>query len=64
MNNIEDVISWFNANRFIINPLITIAVVGGRFNGARILAMLIQFNKNDVKRIYTSKSQYLSYLRS
>lgn len=64
MENLNDVIQWFDNNRFIINPLITIAVVGGRYNGARILAILILNNKNQPKRKYNSKANYINYLRS
>ena len=63
MDNLKDVINWFESNRFIINPLITIAVIG-LYNAPRILAILINEDKNDIKRIYTSKSSYLEYLRS
>lgn len=64
METLHDVIKWFETNRFIINPLITIIIVGGRYDGYRILSILIQNNKNDAKRGYTSSSSYISYLRS
>jgi len=63
MENLEDVIQWFRDNRFIINPLITIAVVGGKYYAPKILAILIWNDKNEPKRSYLSKSSYINYLR-
>ena len=63
MDDINDVINWFNNNRFIINPLITIAVVGGRYNAPRILAILIWNDKNAPKRNYYTRGEYINYLR-
>ena len=64
MEDIEDVIQWFNSVQFIINPLITIVIKGGRYNAPRILAILIYNDKNEPKRGYHSTSQYITYLRS
>jgi len=64
MNNLDDVIDWFQSTTFIINPLITIIVKGGKYNAPRILAILIWFDKNDVKTNYNTVGSYINYLRS
>jgi len=64
MNDINDVIYWFQSNDFIMNPLITIILKGGRYNAPRILAILIWFDKNEAKTSFRSVSQYINYLRS
>jgi len=63
METLEDVINWFESERFIINPLITIAVRGGRYYAPKILAILIWNDKNAPKRGYLTKSSYINYLR-
>lgn len=64
MKTIDDVKHWFRTNRFLVNPLITIIVVGGYYYAPRILSILIQNDKNDPKRFYTNVYDYLNYLES
>jgi len=63
METLKDVIHWFEDNKFIINPLVTIIVIGGVYYAPRILAILIQNDKNDPKSSYTSKQTYINYLK-
>lgn len=63
METLGDVINWFENNRFIYNPLITIVVIGGSYDGYKILAILIANNKNDAKRGYTTKKSFIKYLK-
>lgn len=63
MQNIDDVINWFRNNDFKLNALVTIITQGGRYEGLRILAILI-FNKKAFGLFgYNSKSSFISYLR-
>jgi hypothetical protein len=63
METLEDVINWFQTNPFIINPLLTIAIIGGLYYAPRILAILIHNNKNEKKTRFISRASYVSYLR-
>jgi hypothetical protein len=64
METLDDVIQWFNQVPFVINPLITIILKGGAYNAPRILAILIDNDKNEPKRGYQSANHFIQYLRS
>ncbi len=63
MNDLHDVQEWFRTNNFVNNPLITLALIGGRYQAPRILAILIWNNKNERKTPFTSRNSYINYLR-
>jgi len=64
MEDIEDVVQWLNNTHFIVNPLVTIIVKGGIYNALRILAILIMNEKNINISSYSTKNDFINYLRS
>jgi hypothetical protein len=46
MNDLSDVHQWVKTNKFYINALVTIIVVGKSYYGLDILAILVQNNKH------------------
>ena len=63
MEDLSDVITWFETNRFIKNPLLTIIVVGGRYNAVRIIAILV-LNKKFTNMRTRNKYEFINFLRS
>jgi len=62
METLDDVIAWFNYNKFVKNPILTIIVVGGRYNAVRITAILI-LNKKFYNMQNQNKQRFLNQLR-
>ena len=62
METLDDVISWFNYNRFVKNPLLTIIIVGGRYNAMRIIAILI-LNKKFYNMLNSNKQKFINQLK-